>query len=1599
MATSCNFKNSKDSTKAWFITNDIIDKFYNILDLKKFRIENSRHTNVAKAKLGVDEGRIYGETNNGTKAIPNENAFNAIDNAKRTGYPDRDSNENFQLVNNQIQATNQQLSEVEDRIKKFLDSIGFTYNPSTIIHDRNGNPIDAVAKVDLINRIVHVVEGKRDVSTLPEEAAHILVEMIEQTNTSLFDELMKGVENKPVYGGVIDKYSTLYNGDVNKLKKEAVGKLISQSFLDMNGITPDVGLVKRILNFLRDLFSKAKTDPYAQVSRLLMLESANDLNFELGKDTEFYQLEDQENILRQMDADAENLELRELDVTTLPKRAYKGHEPTVTLYWDKKLNKVVARRASTASEEGFVKKMGVEKARQITNRADVVAQRNVGIRLHSVMSSLFNHIINGTGKYSDIMEASELNASQFKVLVDTANAMVNDMLELQKKIDSEGKVVIRSEQILHDRLRDVAGTTDFLAIFSNGKAAVYDFKFISYNKYNSKREEYTDEEKLILIDEAVGIDKEETYEIQLGVYKNTLKTYGVSEVIRSRVVPFMVELDIDETSHQKVDHVATIESSYGKTKGFLHEVPVGQEPVPYKRINESIKKLMDIRTKLIGNLKGLPSDERKDAVRHQIATLSKSIRDIQLKNDVNGIMNDIYNFSQQFSKKNIKSIDNNEPTVDGKKNLSYFTNQELVDASSILEVYLDMLGNLDEYIEGYDDATKEQKAYISRLLENSKELGSELNGIRVTISNKINERAIDAASKQGIDIEGEKVAEGTLMGNLFNSISQIPHPIFKSFWSFVKDAESNTRKQLVDIYTRIQDHVKELEDWGKRNGKKGLEIYDPFINNETGNLIHIYQEDIIAQTRKHKLDRDDVWLKKYWSVKPEYLEEKFASNQEKMFSIIERKLPINSKNKNLNDENKRLREQQKKDWLRVNDPKNKEFWLSDRNMGNVEIRPELREKYYSDEYKAIRADETLSKFYDFLIETNKEFSRLVGPGLIWEGSFIANIRKTSIEATNLKGYSPIQSLMDSLSISQDGVIENQNIRDGQAEHEIPLLYTNPLYDSEGNIDIGAKSRDLGKSLFLFAKSAYNYSNKKEIEGAVMALRSTLESNPGIEVLTDTEGKPKMNRVHRLAVKLGIGSYLELFDRFNNYYMYGEKIQGKDKTINLFGHELSMKKTVKKLMQYKSARVLSFAVLAPAAAYISGSMNTFFEAVKNVHFDRHDLNEMAVRLAKQDKLLKALSGYWAPYQEDMSYRMANDLSATKAGRWLNTEMMYRGFSWIDERLDDLVMSCMMKNYGIDSDGNIVNIKTTKNPPKSLLESARIENDRIVIDGIDEKSYESFRQKVKEVGGSIKGQMSNEDIMVINTYLGGQMLMQFKSWMPRLLQERLSGARYNNTLGIMQQGRYSVAAQELFVGNEELKGLGLGVARNALKITAMIFGFKKMQADPDIAEFQYRKFKEKNINNSKLNKITFDEFFQMREAQINAMITETRMGMAFFAAIMLGGKLDLDDDDTKDYKEFWATRRIFQLANRAFSELGVAWNPAGLTQWLGNPIPVSSTITDFIKLVLNGFDSARDIILGQDDKGDKTPPTYYLSDWLLLDKVLAWFEIYDQDKVKK
>ena len=195
------------------------------------------------------------------------------DEKERGGYTEEDRGEFFQ--NEGIPASTASPASIAI-IKDFLKRIGVDIQTLKSINV-NGIKQDANGVANIMQKLVQVVEGK-EATALPEEAMHFAVEIIQQNDPKLFNQLLKEINNYAIlnevfktYGGDKNYQTKVGKPDVIKLKKEAIGKVLSETLIkraegtleNAENLAKVEGWWQKIIDAIKNLFVKSGFDTAA----------------------------------------------------------------------------------------------------------------------------------------------------------------------------------------------------------------------------------------------------------------------------------------------------------------------------------------------------------------------------------------------------------------------------------------------------------------------------------------------------------------------------------------------------------------------------------------------------------------------------------------------------------------------------------------------------------------------------------------------------------------------------------------------------------------------------------------------------------------------------------------------------------------------------------------------------------------------------------------------------------------------------------------------------------------------------------------------------------------------------------------------------------------------------------------------------------------------------------------------------------------------------------------------------------------------------------------------------------------------------------------
>jgi len=186
--------------------------------------------------------------------------------------------------------------EINNNVIDFLNAIGVKINSVKAITDRFGNEIEgANAVARLTQMTIDLADGKLNLKTLPEEAAHFYVHLLPK-DSALYLKMATDIVNYPQYIQVKEKYKDLYTTE-QQFIDEAIGKLISDKITGSTDLMSD-RLVKqsttwlsKLIEFIKSFFSKGTTDPYAIAANDILSSNLAKLDLKISpKEENAYQL-------------------------------------------------------------------------------------------------------------------------------------------------------------------------------------------------------------------------------------------------------------------------------------------------------------------------------------------------------------------------------------------------------------------------------------------------------------------------------------------------------------------------------------------------------------------------------------------------------------------------------------------------------------------------------------------------------------------------------------------------------------------------------------------------------------------------------------------------------------------------------------------------------------------------------------------------------------------------------------------------------------------------------------------------------------------------------------------------------------------------------------------------------------------------------------------------------------------------------------------------------------------------------------------------------------------------------------------------------------
>lgn len=1431
--------------------------------------------------------------------------------------------------------------QLANTLRQILAKMGVSYEAVPYITDKEGRVIsNAVGKADMLNKVMQVVEGKASPDTLPEEAAHFFIEMLDK-ESHVYKGMYDKIVSFPVYQEVRDTYSEQYNFNEEAIRKEAMGKLVAQEIMklhDSDLSARDQQVVNNWWNMLltklkqlftrfdKAAFNEALNDiaPFRNFAASLLDNNVSELSIDrIDTTQEFFQLvepvaltEDQRKIIDVIKKGAEG-------ITTERSNEFRGY---------KKDGVKLGESVTTRRDKLFDKKLRLSTKEDPMFQAKKLIAGKVGSEVHDDIQNIF---------LTQVIKDESVQ----KVIKSNPNVYAKLEIYVKGLVASYPKgTVFLVEQIVYDPTLNMPGTIDLLAITPSGVVDMYDWKTMNISK--KEKEQFGEPSNV----------KTAKYEWQLNKYKQVLNTYGIKKFGKIRYVPIETQFTYDKKSNKftfKGIDIGKADPEKNKDKVYLNPIPVSEEVTGIEQVDKLITQLKSLVKDIETKRTLTPIEREKKSMR--INLLKRSIRELQLRRHLG-----TFQASSDIEFKIMKSRLADKTTP--------ISEQEVADILDHLKVFTDLTSRFAHLYRKDSEVKLDTKAQQAL-----HKIETEAAIIKDQALEKMKEIIVTAANEAGVTKEQLDAPQKPIgyMTKMTTAISRIDHPIFRTMWNLINKSKNKVMQESNTLNKDIAEKLTALKEEAKGKGLSGTAIFDIMLDKNNGSLISKFSKDYY-KIRDKKIEEGDVqWIKQNSIVDEEGIK-KYLEDQRK---FIKSYTFSNDKTMDARIKKEKLEDLETYANLLTSD---KAFLNTDSFVSRF-VKPS--EAWLSKEYKALKSNKAAFDFYNLFVKKMKEFNQFMpfGQGERWVNpeNFLPNVRQDLIEQVmNAGGSSAVKGMGSNFSdmfdyaLNKEAMFGEINEFTGEYQRRVPAYFLKNLPEGQ------AKSFDLGMVLGLFGRMAYNYKYMSEVEGTVRNLRNALEDSK--EITVDGTGKALRSVFNdKIMSKVISADTLGLFNDFVNYYVYG--VQQKDDygsftkkkkiknpetgEVEVVDTEISYNKIAGTALQTFSAKAIGLNLITGVANLFSAVAMPFIAASGGNFFNKSQwlkAQKLAVKGSLDPKVMAILEALDYRGTRGLSDRI-NSLSVNDLAREVSVDKLFV----LLQKADDLVFKTtalsLMQNFGLDKDGKITRLDRLEKGSKSLLDLVELDDTGKInlAKIVNENELLKFKGKINALVEKMVGMSTRDNVSAWRLTMTGQALMQFRGWIPRTVGARFGGSKYDAELETIERGRYLSFINQLW--SKQF------VSRFGDLVSAVVIG-KASKNTKELSRNLYIKFITENPELA--DTVTEEMFYETHIANLRATMTEMLIIAVITMLIMgLGDGWEPLDDDEKRMK-----RQTLKGLNRVADELTFYLLPTSFQSIIKGGIPAFGLLNDIERLLSQFFGEGKGILLGDEDLKKKNKPLW-------------------------
>jgi hypothetical protein len=523
------------------------------------------------------------------------------------GKQDIEGFRKWKQVNNYQQKSSVETRPSDEKLNKkiatLLEGIGIKTDYLKDSRFKDNSPLGIA---DMLNKVAYISMNRAKIDTLPEEAAHFFVDYLEQTGNPLFNSMMYDIGKYNTYMETYKEYQNTYltndgTPDINKIKKEAIGKMIAKIIVDKNNINESQNLIDRFVRWLNKvmdlikeqlvrlgLSDEAKIEDYFELAATNILAGKYQGEFK-PYDEIFLQQSDTQKKLDNIITER-NSEIRTVKKT--------DEEESIKEIFENGEWKRIKRVSDITKTKG--KYYNNTDTRTDIEKAKNKNQAIFGEKVHNDLMILMNKALGKTDNRPFMLNSAYHEKMQN--FVDNIISQFNpDTHQYYTEVNIHNK--------------NLAGTIDLLIVDSEGKANLFDYKSITG----------------LLDNVNIGTNYTDKWYEQLIQYRKILTDYGINKFGQTRVIPIAVNFSDKVTAKEGSDLPSAFSIGTNTYIDVTELSNLNPVPLPEERTgNKSIDSMIDRINDRIRQLNAKPSQENT----FKINELKKDIANLQVSKNL-----------------------------------------------------------------------------------------------------------------------------------------------------------------------------------------------------------------------------------------------------------------------------------------------------------------------------------------------------------------------------------------------------------------------------------------------------------------------------------------------------------------------------------------------------------------------------------------------------------------------------------------------------------------------------------------------------------------------------------------------------------------------------------------------------------------------------------------------------------------------------------------------------------------------------------------------------------------------------------------------------